>query len=156
MNIRFSPRSGAILDVYLPKPVQSSSLLLQDTPIPSTNLRSESFTFPASAAASTSGNVATDKKAPIIIFIPAPHYGLIRTQKWMVSSLGRNLARMGYCVIIPDIVAFGDVDATSSPNESASVGERRRSSASAFSPSKIRDSVQELRSAMRWAYDNGA
>lgn len=66
----------------------------------------------------------------------------------MMASLGRNLARMGYCVIIPDIVAFGD-------EPSAANTSTRSRSSSGYSPSRIKESVQELRSVMRWAYENG-
>jgi hypothetical protein len=140
-NVRFdSSRPGALLDVYQPKPSQYPAYLL----------RNESSTFPTPDSSPLKSSLAT--KAPIIIFVPAPFYGPLRTKKWMMASLGRNLARMGYCVVIPDLVAFGDEPA-------AETGPRRthtrRKSSSGYSPSRIKESVQELRSVMRWAYENG-
>ncbi|KAF8315808.1 alpha/beta-hydrolase [Clavulina sp. PMI_390] len=144
-NVRYANRASALLDVYYPKPIHSSGLLLRDG-----NLGSNEPDPSNPSATSTHSLVS---KAPIIVFLPAPHYGPIRTRKWMMASLGRNLARMGYCVVIPDVVAFGDVDEDSGEgNESAP----RRNTRNGFSPSRIRDSVHDLRSAMRWAYDNGS
>ena len=70
----------------------------------------------------------------------------------MMASLGRNLARMGYCVVIPDLVAFGDEPAAETSSRQTHT---RRKSSSGYSPSRIKESVQELRSVMRWAYENG-
>ncbi|KAF9517421.1 hypothetical protein BS47DRAFT_1359688 [Hydnum rufescens UP504] len=85
-----SPYAANKLDIYLPKP---------------------SPQLPPSAGGGTVSRTPHSTevtKAPIIIFVPAPQYGGIRSRKWMLASLGRNLARMGYCIVIPDIVAFGD------------------------------------------------
>jgi dienelactone hydrolase len=74
----------------------------------------------------------------------------------MMAPLGRNLARMGYCVVIPDLIAFGDEVATDMSNNSSQQTHSRRRSSSGYTPSRIKESVQELRAVMRWAYDNGA
>lgn len=130
--------------MYHPNPPQFSPYLL----------RNGSSTFPVSDSNLFSSSHST--KAPIIIFVPAPFYGPFRTKKWMMASLGRNLARMGYCVVIPDLIAFGDTHATESLNTSSRQTHSRRKSSSQYPPSKIKESVQELRSVMRWAFDNGA
>ncbi|KAG8878926.1 hypothetical protein FRB98_005909 [Tulasnella sp. 332] len=46
--------------------------------------------------------------SPIIIFIPSPHVGPMTSSKWMFESLGRNLAAMGYTVVIPNVTRYPD------------------------------------------------
>lgn len=73
-----------------------------------------------------------------------------------MAPLGRNLARMGYCVVIPDLIAFGDEVVTEASNTSSEQTRWPPRGSSGYPPSRIRESVQELRSVMRWAYENGA
>jgi len=51
-----------------------------------------------------------------------------------------------------DLVAFGDEPAAETGSRQTHT---RRKSSSGYSPSRIKESVQELRSVMRWAYENG-
>ncbi|KAF8335872.1 uncharacterized protein EI90DRAFT_3014475 [Cantharellus anzutake] len=122
------------LDVYLPKPV-ASGLLLQSASQP-----------------------------------PQPTRRHLRTcfQKWMMASLGRNLARMGYCVVIPDITAFDDdvtdlrdaSDSTSKQHSSVSGPSSAQSNSPKNhrmqSPSRIRETMEDLRRVMRWAVDHAS
>jgi dienelactone hydrolase len=52
---------------------------------------------------------------------------------------------MGYCVIIPNIIAFGDETPLSKPG----VGTGRTSK------SRIRESIEDLRRVILWAANNG-
>lgn len=84
----------------------------------------------------------------------------------MMTSLGRNLARLGYCVVIPDVVAFGDeIVETSERDEDServngageSNGARRKTKAGkSKSASRIKESVEELRMVLKWAFENGS
>lgn len=67
----------------------------------------------------------------------------------MLASLGRNLARSGYCVVIPDIVAFGDETSVST-----NIVSKPRAGSRA-PKSRIRESVEDLRRVMLWAENNG-
>ena len=154
-NIQYnSRRPGALLDIYLPKPIQSSQLYLK-----STN-QSSNAPLPQTHHAQAQGT------APILIFIPSPHYGPLRTKKWMMTSLGRNLARLGYCVVIPDVVAFGDeiletpeteedTERASGAGELSGMG-RRTKAGKSKSASRIKESVEELRMVLKWAFENGS
>jgi len=68
----------------------------------------------------------------------------------MLASLGRNLARMGYCIIIPDIVAFGDEMPIST-----AMGPKLNGRTNRASKSRIRESIEDLRRVMLWAENNG-
>lgn len=69
----------------------------------------------------------------------------------MMASLGRNLARLGYCVIIPNIVAFGDEKVGAEPNVESTRDRKKRKKPA----SRIRESVEEFRVVLRWAFENG-
>lgn len=123
------------LDIYLPKP-GAGQLSISGTPL-------DGSSIPAHWAPSDVS------KAPIIIFIPSPQYGMFRTKKWMMASLGRNLARMGYCVIIPDLIAFGDEPSWMRTNP------RRRDATNRISKSRLRESIEDLRRVIQWTADRG-
>ncbi|KAG9024063.1 hypothetical protein FRB95_012138 [Tulasnella sp. JGI-2019a] len=68
--------------------------------------------------------------APIIIFIPSPHLGPLTQSKWMYESLGRNLASLGYTVVIPNVTRYPD--------------------------GRTRDMVGDVRKVMRWTERHAA
>lgn len=44
--------------------------------------------------------------SPVIVFFHSPQLGPIKGKKWMYESLGRNFAKMGYTVVIPDLTFY--------------------------------------------------
>ncbi len=72
-----------------------------------------------------------------------------------MASLGRNLARMGYCVIIPDIIAFED-DITNLRSVPRPVNPSSSKVQKIQSPNRIRETIEDLRRVLRWAADHAS
>lgn len=86
-----------------------------------------SLTEATASLASRAANSA--RSSPIIIFIPSPHLGPLTPSKWMFESLGRNLAALGYTVVIPNVTKYPD--------------------------GKAKEMVGDVRKVMRWAERHG-
>ncbi|KAG9047188.1 hypothetical protein FS837_002831 [Tulasnella sp. UAMH 9824] len=114
---------GKRLDVYraTPPPNLANLAHRQSSPSPPTPSspiaarKSESSTIlPAPGIGGTVGDLVLSRNmgrevnglAPVIVFFHSPQLGPIKGKKWMYETLGRNLADMGYTVVIPDLTSY--------------------------------------------------
>ncbi|KAG8951029.1 hypothetical protein FRC04_006890 [Tulasnella sp. 424] len=122
-NIHYgSARPRKRLDVYRatpkPKPTgladqqSSSSRLSSLSPTISRILKST--ILPAPGIGGPAGDLVLARNttgdgnvlSPVIVFFHSPQLGPIKGKRWMYESLGRNLADMGYTVVIPDLTSY--------------------------------------------------
>ncbi|KAG9018239.1 hypothetical protein FRB90_011808 [Tulasnella sp. 427] len=114
-----STRPGNCLDVYkaTPKsrPTHPTDLQRPASPGRSTSrLFRPISTLPVPENGGPEGDIVLARSvsgeanvpSPVIVFFHSPQLGPITGKKWVYESLGRNLADMGYTVVIPDLTSY--------------------------------------------------